>query len=214
MIYDTRSKYEDNIMSQDADISKIIKEDILRIINEAENKKISLKSIKVKVCVSEVFISKAVSKLRKENSIKFRGNFIELTENGQSRANSITKRHLIIENYFKRTENEVKAHKAANVLEHYISEEVANNIRKLSTLKGSGVPLVIFEIDKEGLIADIMLKDDKLLERIISMGIFPGERIKVINETSNAVIVKVKGKKIALGREIAKRIMVLEYERL
>ncbi len=206
--------YENNIMSQDVDVIKIVKEDILRIIDEAENKKISLKSIKVKVGVSEVFIFKAVSELKKENLIKFRGNFIELTENGQSRASSITKRHLIIENYFKRTKNKIKAHKAADALEHYISEEVANNIRKLFTLKGSGVPLTKFEIDKEGLIADIMLKDNKLSERIISMGIFPGERIKVINETSNAVIVKVKGKKTALGREIAKGIMVLEYERL
>ena len=32
-------------MSQGADVLKIVKEDILRIIDEAENKKISLKSI-------------------------------------------------------------------------------------------------------------------------------------------------------------------------
>jgi len=131
-----------------------------------------------------------------------------------SEAEDIAKRHLSIENYFRRTKNINEAHKAADALEHYISEEVANNIRKLSTLKESGIPLIKFGIDKEGLIADIMLKDGKLLERIISMGIFPGERIKVINETSNTVIVKVKGKKIALGREIAKGIMVLRRERL
>jgi Fe2+ transport system protein FeoA len=46
------------------------------------------------------------------------------------------------------------------------------------------------------------------------MGIFLGEKIKITNEISNAIIVKVKGKKIALGREIAKGIMVLRYERL
>ncbi len=199
-------------MSRDADILKIVKKDILRIIDEAENKKIPLKSIKVKVRASEAFISKVISELKKENLIKFTESFIELTENGQSRASSITKRYLIIENYFKGTKNEVKAHKTADILEHYISEEVANNIKKLSTLKESGVPLTKFKLNGNGLVTDIMLKDDKLLERIISMGICPGGRIKLINKVSNVLILETKNKKIALDKEIAKGIMVLGYE--
>ena len=93
-------------MSQGADVLKIVKEDILRIIDEAENKKISLKFIKAKVGISEVFISKAFSKLKKENLIKFTEDFIELTENGQSKANSITKRHLILEEIKRRGKDE------------------------------------------------------------------------------------------------------------
>jgi len=201
-------------MAQEIDVLKIVKEDILRITGEAKNRKISLRSMELEINVSNTFMSKAVSELENENLINLKGNFVELTENGLSQAEDIAKRHFSIENYFRKSKNINEAHKAADVLEHYISEEVANNIRKLSTLKESGIPLIKFGIDKEGLIADIMLKDGKLLERIISMGIFLGEKIKVINETSNAVIVKVKGKKIALGREIAKGIMVLRCERL
>lgn len=62
-------------MIQGADVLKIITEDILRIIDEAENKKISLKFIRAKVDVSEVFISKAVSNLRKENLRKILSNY-------------------------------------------------------------------------------------------------------------------------------------------
>lgn len=201
-------------MAQKVDILRIIKEDILRIMGEAKRARISLRSIKEEINASNFYISKAISALEGENLIKFEKNFVKLTEKGQKKAENIAKRHLSIENYFRKTRSIDKAHKVTDALEHYISEEVANNIRKLSTLKGSGVPLIKFEINKERIITDIMLKDGKLLERIISMGIFPGERIKVINETSNTVIVKVKGKKIALGREIAKGIMVLRCERL
>lgn len=213
MIYDTRLKYKDNIMSQSADVLRIVEEDILRIIDEAENKRILLKSIETKVGISDSFVFKAVSDLRKKNLIKFIGNFVELTKNGQSRANSITKRYLTIENYFKRIKSETEAHKAADILEHYISEEVINNIKKLSTLKESGVSLTKFKIEKGGLITNIVFKDAKLLERIVSMGISLGEKITVTNKIPNSIIIKVKNKKIALDKEIANGIKVLEYEK-
>ena len=79
-------------------------------------------------------------------------------------------------------------------------------------MKESGVPLTKFKLNGNGLVTDIMLKDDKLLERIISMGICPGGRIKLINKVSNVLILETKNKKIALDKEIAKGIMVLGYE--
>lgn len=159
-------------MAQEIDILKIVKEDILRIIYEVKNRRISLRSIELEINVSNTFISKAVSELESENLISLKGNFVKLREKGQEKAEDIAKRHFSTKNYFRKSKNINEAHKAADVFEHYISEEVANNIRKLSTLKESGISLIKFGLNKEGLIADIMLKDSKLLERIISMGIF------------------------------------------
>jgi Fe2+ transport system protein FeoA len=41
------------------------------------------------------------------------------------------------------------------------------------------------------------------------MGIFPGEKIIVTNELSNVIVVKIKNKKLALDKNIAKEIKVI-----
>ncbi len=42
------------------------------------------------------------------------------------------------------------------------------------------------------------------------MGIHPGEKIKMINEIPNCIIVVVKNKKFVLDKDIAKEIKVLK----
>ncbi len=200
-------------MTQKIDILRIIKEDILRIIGEREKIRIPSSSIKEEINASDFLVSKAISELQDKNLIKLKKDFIELTKEGKNRAKNIAKRYLTIENYFKRIKSETEAHKAADILEHYISEEVTNNIKKLSTLKENGVSLTEFEIGKGGLITNIVFKDTKLLERIVSMGISLGEKIIVTNKIPNSVVIKVKNKKIALDKKIANGIKVLEYEK-
>jgi len=200
-------------MTQKIDILRIIKEDILRIIGERKKIRIPSSSIKEEINASDFLVSKAISELQDKNLIKLKKDFIELTKEGKNRAKNIAKRYLTIENYFKRIKSETEAHKAADILEHYISEEVTNNIKKLSTLKENGVSLTKFEIGKGGLITNIVFKDTKLLERIVSMGISLGEKIIVTNKIPNSVVIKVKNKKIALDKKIANGIKVLEYEK-
>ena len=194
-------------MIKESDILKIVKEDILRILGE-EKTRISLESIRSEVNVSDIFISEAVKELEKENLIRFNNNFISLTKEGEENAKNIVKKHLIIEKYFKETKNERDAHKAAHILEHYVSKEVIDNIKKLSTFKHKSIPLTEFEIDKEGMITDIVFSDYGVFERIVSMGIFPGEKIKITNRISNNIIVNVENKKIALNRDMARGIKV------
>ena len=194
-------------MIKESDILKIVKEDILRILGE-EKTRISLESIRSEVNVSDIFISEAVKELEKENLIRFNNNFISLTKEGEENAKNIVKKHLVIENYFKETKNERDAHKAAHILEHYVSKEVIDNIKKLSTFKHESTPLTEFEIDKEGMITDIVFSDYGVFERIVSMGIFPGEKIKITNRISNNIIVNVENKKIALNRDMARGIKV------
>jgi Fe2+ transport system protein FeoA len=88
---------------------------------------------------------------------------------------------------------------------------VIDNIKKLTTLKGKGTPLIEFN-QRRGMISDISVGIG-LFDRIISMGIYPGEEITVVNKTPSGVIFKVKNKKFFFNKEIAKKIHVIKDEK-
>ena len=137
-----------------------------------------------------------------------------MTERGKENAKSILNKHFILEKYFEKIRSKKEAHNVAHILEHYVSREVINNIKKLSTLKKEGVPLTKFKLKKEGTITDITFSDYRLFERIVSMGIFLGEKITITNEILSGIIVKINDKKFALDKSIAEEIEAAEYERL
>ena len=197
-------------MVEEDNILRIVKEDILRILGE-EKKKVSMESIKKEIRVSHSYIFDAINALEKENLIHIEGDFIKLTDNGQDRAKYIVEKHLVLENYFKRTKNKKEAHEHAHILEHYIFEEVIKNIKKISTFKESGAPLTGCKLHKEVMISDITIPGNDLFERIISMGIFPGEKIMLTNKIPGSVIVRIGYKKLAIGKDIAKEIKILEH---
>lgn len=199
-------------MTEEFYILRIVEEDILRILAE-KKKEVPLDSIKTKVNVSSFFMSKALKELEREKLIETERNFIKLTKIGQKKSKNILRKHLVLENYFKKTLNKRTAHRKAHILEHYVSEEVIKNIKKLHTLKERGIPLTKFRLHKEGLIANINILNNGLFERIVSMGILPGEKIKTMNVTPSCVVVKIKNKKFALDYNISKKIRVIEYEK-
>ena len=196
---------------KEPDILKIVKEDILRILSEQEDK-VTLEVIKSEITASSSFIYKAIRSLKEDNLIGVEDTSIRLTKKGRNEAKNIVKKHLIIENYLKETRSERESHQAAHLLEHYVSEEVINNVKKLSTLKKEGVPLTKFELHTKGIITDISLSDYGLFERIVSMGMFLGETIRITNASPHAIIVKINNKKFALDKNIAKKIRAAEYE--
>ncbi len=195
-------------MTKESDILKIVKEDILRILEERKGE-LSLESIKAEVKVSPSFASKAIKVLEEKNLMQVVEKIVRLTKNGQDEAKDIVKKHLFLENYFKKTRSEREAHKMTDILEHYVSMEVINNIKKISTFKKEGIPLTKLELNKKGIITDIIFSDYGLFERIVSMGIFLGEKIRVMYEIPDGIVVDVGGKKFALGKDIAKEIEVL-----
>ena len=197
-------------MEKESDILKIVTEDILRMLAEMGNK-VPLESIKDEVMVSDSVISEAIGKLKEENLIAYNNNYYWLTSRGKTESEDILEKHLSLEKYFIDIKSNKEAHNISHLFEHYISKEVLDNLKKLSTFKGEGLSLVEFK-KEEGLIADITL-DAQLFERIISMGIFPGEKIKVIARLPNGVVLKIGNKKIFLAWEIAKNIKVLAYEK-
>jgi len=197
-------------MAKKSNIIKIVKEDILRILSERK-RKISLEILKEEIKVSLSFINEAIEELKRERLIKSQQIFFILTEEGEEKARDILKKHLVFEDYFKKTRTENEAHKIAHILEHYVSEEVLNNIKKLSTFKEESIYLTKLKLRKKGLITNIMISDNGLFERVVSMGIVPGEEVMITSEVSNAIIIKIKNKKFALDKDIARKIKVLEY---
>jgi Mn-dependent DtxR family transcriptional regulator len=198
--------------TKEPDILKIVKEDVLRILCE-RRKKTSLEIIKNEIKVAHVLISEALEELERDGLIAIQENFILLTGLGKKSAKKILEKHFVLENYFEKIGSKIEAHTAAHILEHYVSGEVINNIKELSTLKMEGVPLTKFEFNKEGMITDIAFSDYRLFERIVSMGIFLGEKIMITNEILHGIVVKIKNKKFALDKNIAEEIKVVEYER-
>lgn len=198
-------------MTAESSILRIVKEDILRTLGEKKGK-VSLNIIKREIIVYFSFISKAIEYLEKEGFIRSEKGFYGLTEKGGRKAKDILRKHLVFENYFKKTKTEKEAHEIAHILEHYVSGEVINNIKKLSTFKGKGNSLTKLKIHKSGLITNIVISDNRLFERMASMGIFPGEEITIANEIPNAIIIKIRHNKFALDKRIAEKVMVLEYE--
>jgi len=197
-------------MEKESDILKIVTEDILRMLAERGNK-VPLESIKDEVKASDSIIYKAINKLKEKNLILDDDNYYWLTLIGKNEAEDILEKHLLLEKYFEDIKSRKEAHDISHLFEHYISKEVLDNLKKLSTFKGEGLSLAEFK-KEEGLITDIVL-NTQLFERIVCMGIFPGEKIEVIAKLPNGVVLRIGNKKIFLAWEMAKNIKVLEYEK-
>jgi Mn-dependent DtxR family transcriptional regulator len=197
-------------MDKNSEILKIVKEDILRILAEAREAVI-LDSISEELRTSDRSISEAIEGLKIDNLISIKNNSVSLTKKGNCEAEKIFEKHLFLERYFRDIKNKKDAHRMSHIIEHYISEEVIDNLKKLSTFKGDGKPLVEFKEGK-GFITDINL-DTQLFERIISIGIFPGEKIEKMFDLPNGIIIKIRNKKIFIPRKIAGNIKVLSNEK-
>lgn len=194
------------------DIIRIVKEDILESLGRTK-KRIPMKSIKLELKVDRSIVDKALKELEKEGLVKIRlrDEKIWLTKKGSKKSGEILKKHNILERYFKKTRSEKEAIKLTNILEHHISKEVIENIKKISTLR-NGVPLISLDLSDTGIIVDTRSLSNKLFERTISMGVFPGEKVKITNKIPGGVIVKIKDKRFALDRKIAKEIKVIKRE--
>jgi Mn-dependent DtxR family transcriptional regulator/Fe2+ transport system protein FeoA len=197
-------------MTKKSYILRIIKEDVLRILIE-KKERLYINNLENRLHISLSLLSDVLSELEREGLIKKIGSYIVLTEIGNKKSKSILRKHLILENYFKKTHDEETAHKKAHTLEHYVSEEVIRNIKKMDALKEGGVLFTNFSLQKEGLISAIdLVNNHELFERLVSMGIFPGKKIKILGEIPGIFVIKVDNKKFALAKEIANEIKILE----
>lgn len=188
---------------------KNVKEDILRIIAE-RNRSVLIETAIKELRDSPSVIYQAIKELENEGLLEFHHGSLKLTGKDKGKADDILGKHLALENYFRRTKSEKEAHEIAHILEHYISQEVLHKLQSLSTLKKQSFPLTDLNIGGQGIISDFTFSDYVLLERIISMGIFPGEKIRMTNEIPDGVIIEANNKKFVLGNNIAIKIKILK----
>ena len=154
------------------------------------------------------FFSKGIMELEEAGYIKIEDKKVSLTNKGIERANKIYEDHQVIENLFMQDFDEEKAHIFAHILEHLISKEVIEYMKKIDDLKGHGISLTEFPAT-EGIITQLQIEDGQLLERIISMGVCPGQRILIIARLKAGIVVKLKHTQLAIDNDIAKGIMVV-----
>jgi len=187
---------------------KIVNEDILRILGE-QGGKCSLECISSKLNQPSSF-EKAIKKLTNQELLRLQGDIAKLSEKGKATAGLICEKHNVIENYWikKALADEEEAHQAAHLLEHHVSEKVIDNIRTISKIQRQGTLLSEFT-GKEGMITNIVLEGG-MFERLISMGFSPGEKLEIVEKLSNSIVITIKNKKLAIDREIANKIRVLE----
>lgn len=195
-------------VNKEPDVSKIVREDVLRILGERK-RKVSLNFIESRVQVSSSFITETVRALSEKSLVEVEDKYIKLTDKGRIEAEDIVKKHLVFEDFFGEKTTRREAHRRADLFEHYVSKEVVNDLKKLSTLKEEGVPLTEFKLHQQAIITDIFLSDHGLFERLVSMGMFLGEKTTVTNRIPQGVVVKIGNKKFALDRKIAEHVKVV-----
>lgn len=195
-------------MTNEKESFRILREDILRILGESDEA-ISLLEIEGKLNEPPSF-DRAVEQLADQGFLTISKNVASLTDKGKEVANEIYEKHCIIEDYWTKSaiKNKDEAHRVAHLLEHQVSKKVIDNIRVISEINREGIPLSEFS-GIEGMITNISV-EGSLFERLISMGFSPGEELEIVERLTNSIIITIKNKKLAVDREIAKKVRVLE----
>lgn len=198
----------------------IIKENILRVMIEETNGTEEI--AKVRELVKEPiipeswktdldeFFMEGLKELQEKELINIINKDVKqifITQKGRTIAEDIFYRHTTIEEYLMRFYDEKMAHRAAHILEHMVSKEVIANLKRLNSYESDGVSLREFA-STEGLIIALKIEDTQLFERMVSMGVCPGQRIKIIARVSAGLIIKLKHTQIAIDNSICDDIKV------
>lgn len=162
---------------------------------------------------------KAFASLETEGYISASGKGWILTEKGQKRAQSIARKHAVLESFLTEVigKNSAAATKEASLIEHSISTETINRLESMLLEQSEGhesltakSPVICLDECLEGSLLHVsMIKEFAKHSRLIDIGIIPGELIELKRKLpNNSVVIKVKGCDIALSPEIASNIMV------
>ena len=197
---------------------KIVKENILRVLKEEkldnkgsvdEIRNLAKEPIVIEYIGTDLdeFFTEGLQELLGLGYVKLENDLIYMTEEGFEEANTILSFHQIIENYFLKDLDNETAHRYAHILEHLISFEVEKNLKRIMELEDSGEPLTQYTSD-EGIITGLNFTDKRMLERIISMGLCPGQRLKIITKLSDCFIVKSRYTHLAIDKSLCEGILV------
>lgn len=183
-------------------------EDILKFMFENKEKKIDLPILERITKNFNIILDEVLKRLQKEKLVILQGNIYSLTPPGVEIGGEILKKHMEIEYFIKTQTNKCDAHQMAHILEHSLTENAIQGMFAVSSLKKQGIPLSQF-ILPSGTIVDISWNSCNLMTKLISIGIFPGQRIHILSKSVNNFLLEVKKSKIAIDRILARGIKLI-----
>jgi Mn-dependent DtxR family transcriptional regulator/Fe2+ transport system protein FeoA len=187
---------------------KDLEEDLLKIIYEGKDHKVSKKFLTEFFNKRNIPSHRIIKHFHRNAFLHFYNNSVSLTPNGILIAKEIFKRHNKIENFIKGKGMACDAHEMAHILEHELTTETIQKIIKASELKEKGRPLINFSLPF-GTIVGLDLPDCKVWTKLISIGIFPGQKIHIIEKNSTNFLLEVKNSRIAIDKILANGILVI-----
>ncbi len=187
---------------------KELEEDLLKVIYEGKDHKVSNKFLTEFFTRRNVPSHRIIKHLLRNAFLHFYNNSVSLTPNGIIVAKEIHKRHNKIENFIKGKGMLCDAHEMAHILEHELTTETIQKIIKASELKEKGRPLINFLLPF-GTIVGLNLPNCKIWTKLISIGIFPGQKIHIIERNSTNFLIEVKNSRVAIDKILANGILLI-----
>ena len=205
------------------------REDYLKAIYKLQtknNRSVSVKELSAFLHISKPSISEMIRKLADHGFVNYKKyGKIFLTPKGIVEAEKILKKHRLIETFLHKVLNIKKedVHNEAEKMEHALSTKVAKNIDEMldfpkKDVCGDEIPRNIDKkiirlcdvcANKKAEIVFSKVDDDKVCDRLNSLGLIPSSDVFVVRKIKNGpLILKVKKSKIMLDDDICCHIYV------
>jgi Fe2+ transport system protein FeoA len=149
-----------------------------------------------------------IEELTNKNYIIERGDQLILTPKGKEIAELIFRIHNEIEEYIKGKNLSCNAHQMAHILEHELTEDQVEKMIKIAEFKDKGISLPNFKLPV-GTIVEVTLSNCKVWTKIVSVGIFPGQRIHILSRSNSNFLIEIKNSKFAIDQSLAKGIYLI-----
>ncbi|MDD5023075.1 MAG: iron dependent repressor, metal binding and dimerization domain protein [Candidatus ainarchaeum sp.] len=184
---------------------------LVRLKKEKIHAKTSLISKRLKV--SPASVSEMLKKLSERGLLKltpYKG--VELTQEGEKIGTKILNKHLLLERFLVFLGiNKDKAHGEACILEHALSDDVENALKKaLDKGMKSGKIKKLSELKSNQLGKIVMVVGGReCCTRLSDMGLTPGAKIKLLKKSSLGPIqILLRNTKLALGRGASDKVYI------
>lgn len=131
-----------------------------------------------------------------------------MTKIGEEITILIFRIHNKIEDNIRGRNVKCNAHKMAHILEHRLSEKQIEKMNKASEYKDNGLKLPNFTLPS-GMIVDVDLNKCQIWTKLVSIGLFPGQKIHILNRTGSNYLIEIKKSKFAIDRSLAESIFLM-----
>lgn len=194
-------------------MSKEAKENILRTILEIRKggEQARLEELGERTGLKKEELEKATSALKDEGLVTVIDGNILLTPLGRESAEGILDRHEVTEAFFSQVIGEPgpQAHEIASRLEHIISEMALKELKRVLSFRQGSESLARLSPGEGGVITAVGVIDSKVFDRLMGMGISPGNKLKIVQRMPNgAFILELNQVKVAISKELAQQILV------